>query len=207
MSDILRDAFKKIDVALTFDRTEAMSFLLLDGHRSCFQPPFLDYITVEDMKWTVCIGVPYGTHVCQVGDSSKQNGAFKMALTVAKQSILEKKMNMQFERANIEHQNIVGIIHYAREKSFACVSSNKKATALRGWGPLTYNLINSKELNREKNNNPVKNALSSYNVVKHMHNLHNIAGLFSFLLVLEQNVLEPHARPWIKTLSKMKITF
>ncbi len=76
MSKILRDALKKIDAALTFDRTEATPFLLLDGHGSRFQLPFLDYITAEDMKWTVCIGVPYGTHVWQVGDSSEQNGAF-----------------------------------------------------------------------------------------------------------------------------------
>jgi hypothetical protein len=129
-SDILRDALKKIDAALTFDRTEAMPFLLLDGHGSCFQLPFLDCITAEGTKWTVCIGVPSGIHVWQVDDSSKQNGAFKIALTVAKQSILEKKMNMHFERADIECHDIVGIIHYAWEKSFAHVSSNKKATAL-----------------------------------------------------------------------------
>ena len=90
-SDILRDALKKIDAALTFDRTEAMPFLLLDGHGSRFQLSFLDCITAEGTKWTVCIGVPYGIHVQQVDDSSKQNGAFKIALTVAKQSIIEKK--------------------------------------------------------------------------------------------------------------------
>jgi hypothetical protein len=76
---------------LTFNRTEATPFLLLDGHGSRFQLPFLDYITAEETKWTVCIGVPYGMHVWQVSDSSEQNGAFKMAITVAKQNILEKK--------------------------------------------------------------------------------------------------------------------
>ncbi len=105
-------------------------FFLLDGHGSRFQLPFLDYITAEDTKWTDCIGVPYGTYVWQVGDSSKQNGAFKMALTVVQQSIFEKKMNVQFERTNIEHHDIVGIIHDASEKKFAHVSSNKKAMAL-----------------------------------------------------------------------------
>jgi len=91
-SVILRDALKKIDGALTFDRTEAKPFLLLDGHGSCFHLPFLDYITVEETKWTACIGVPYGTHVWQVGDSSEQNGAFKMRLTEAKQRVLKKKI-------------------------------------------------------------------------------------------------------------------
>jgi hypothetical protein len=84
-SEILRDSLTQIDSKVTFDRMEATPFLLLDGHGSRFQLPFLDYVTVQETKWTVCIGVPYGTHVWQVPDSSKQNGAFKMALTKAKQ--------------------------------------------------------------------------------------------------------------------------
>ncbi len=90
-SEILRDALRKIDTIHTFNRTEATPFLLLDVHGSCFQLLFLDHITAEETKWTVCVGVPYGMHVWQVGDSSKQNGAFKKAITMAKQSILEKK--------------------------------------------------------------------------------------------------------------------
>jgi hypothetical protein len=65
---------------------------------------------------------------------------------------------MHFERANIECHGIVGIVHYAWGKSLACVSTNKKAKALQGWGPLTHNLLDSKALKREKNNNPVKNT-------------------------------------------------
>jgi hypothetical protein len=91
MSEILRDALKHIDSKLTFDRTEGTPFLLLDGHSSRYQLPFLDYINTEENKWTVCIGVPYGTHIWQVGDSSKQNGAFKQALTVPKEEIMKKK--------------------------------------------------------------------------------------------------------------------
>jgi len=166
-SEILRDALKKIDGALTFDRTEAKPFLLLDGHGSRFQLPFLDYITAEETQWTVCIGVPYGTHVWQVGDSSEQNGAFKMALTEAKQCVLEKKMNMQLKRANIERHDIVGLVHYAWEKSFARVRNNKKATAVRGWGPLTYNLLDSEELRREKNRNPVNSAYDLCKIAGH----------------------------------------
>jgi hypothetical protein len=93
MSEILRDSLKCIEAQLTFNRSEAIPFLLLDGHGSHFQLPFLDYIAAEETKWMVCIGVPYGTHVWQVGDSSEQNGAFKMALTSAKQIILEKNEN------------------------------------------------------------------------------------------------------------------
>jgi hypothetical protein len=62
-SEILRGSLKQIDSQLTFDRMEATPFLLLDRHGSHFQLPFLDYVTVQETKWTVCIGVPYGTHV------------------------------------------------------------------------------------------------------------------------------------------------
>jgi hypothetical protein len=90
-SEILVESLAHIDRKLTFDRSEAVPFLLLDGHGSRFLLPFLDYIGAPATKWTVCIGVPYGTHIWQVGDSSEQNGAFKQALTERKQEILQKK--------------------------------------------------------------------------------------------------------------------
>jgi hypothetical protein len=69
-------------------------FLLLDGHGSRFELPFLEYITCKDHKWKVCIGVPYGTSYWQVGDSAEQNGCFKMALTKAKRNLVEKKRKL-----------------------------------------------------------------------------------------------------------------
>jgi hypothetical protein len=54
-------------------------FLILDGHGSCFDLLFLEYINNPAHKWTVCIGVPYGTSYWQVGDSSEQNGSFKVS--------------------------------------------------------------------------------------------------------------------------------
>jgi hypothetical protein len=65
------EALKHIDKNLTIDQSEATPFLMLDGHGSSFQLPFLNYInSPENSKWTVCIGVPYGTHIWQVRDSS-----------------------------------------------------------------------------------------------------------------------------------------
>jgi hypothetical protein len=96
----LRDALKKIDALLTLDHTEANPFIFLDGHGSCFQLPLQDYITTEETKWTICIGVAHGTHVWQVGDSFEQNGTFKMALTEAN-NMSWKKMNVQLERVNM----------------------------------------------------------------------------------------------------------
>jgi hypothetical protein len=158
-SEILVEALKHIDKKLTIDRSEATPFLLLDGHGSRFQLPFLNYINSPENKWTVCIGVPYGTHIWQVGDSSEQNGAFKQALTVRKQEVLERKTDMRLGSANIERHDIVGLVHYAWNKSFACEEANRKATAARGWCPLTYNLLDCPELIKEKNNNPVEQAM------------------------------------------------
>ena len=90
-SNILMDVLQHIDRCLSWDRTEATPFLLLDGHGSRFELPFLDYVNSEETKWTVCIGVPYGTNLWQVGDSAQQNGAYESRLTLEKQLLLEKK--------------------------------------------------------------------------------------------------------------------
>jgi hypothetical protein len=52
----------------------------------------------------------------------------------------------------------LGVIHYSWGPSFAQVTSNKKATAARGWNPLTYDLVDNEELRRDKACNPVKHA-------------------------------------------------
>ena len=69
-----------------------MPFLLLDGHESRFELPFLTYITNPDHPWKVCIGVPYGTSLWQVADSKEQNGSFKIALSKIKKRIVEQKI-------------------------------------------------------------------------------------------------------------------
>ena len=61
-SVILRDALATIDHYNVMDRSSGRKpFLLLDGHGSQFELPFLEYITNANHKWMVCIGVPYGT--------------------------------------------------------------------------------------------------------------------------------------------------
>jgi hypothetical protein len=156
-SDILTNVLKYLDKKLDFDRSEADPFLLLDGHGSRFELPFLDYINNPSSKWTVCIGVPYGTNLWQVGDSSQQNGAFKMCLTVEKHNLLEKKTKLCLD-SKIERHDAVGLVHRAWLKSFMKVESNKRAISDRGWNPLNYNLLDHDELHRVRDNNPVKNA-------------------------------------------------
>ena len=76
-----------------FPRNDGVKpFLLLDGHGSRLEYPFLQYINKEEDYWVVCLGVPYGTALWQVGDSKQQNGTFNVAMTKGKQDLLEESM-------------------------------------------------------------------------------------------------------------------
>ncbi len=74
---------KTIDGLKVFHQSTGLNpFLLLDGHESCFELEFLEYVNSAYTKWDCCIGLPYGMFCWQVGDSSKQNGCFKMEQNV-----------------------------------------------------------------------------------------------------------------------------
>jgi hypothetical protein len=60
--------------------------LLLDGHHLQMELEFLEYINQPANKWHVCIGVPCGTHLWQVADSSQVNGRFKIEIAKEKVS-------------------------------------------------------------------------------------------------------------------------
>jgi hypothetical protein len=103
-------AMDELDV---FDPSTGLSpFLLLDGHGSRFELEFLEYINTLEHKWNCCIGLPYGTSYWQVGDSSEQNGCFKMAFTRAKQELVSKKNDDGLEYA-INKTDIVGLVRTA----------------------------------------------------------------------------------------------
>jgi hypothetical protein len=67
-------------------------------------------------------------------------------------------MELQIDQVIIERHEIVGIMHYAWGQSFACIPTNKKETASHGWNPLTDNLLENKDLKREKSSNPFKHS-------------------------------------------------
>ena len=46
-------------------------FLLLDGHGSQLELSFLQYVNIDKNKWYVCLGLPNGKSLWQVGDSSQ----------------------------------------------------------------------------------------------------------------------------------------
>jgi hypothetical protein len=141
-----------IDENAKFDRTEATLMLLLDGHGSRFESTYLEYVNDARNKWTVCIGVPYGTNLWQVDDSAEQNGAFKIAGEKRKEFVLQEKSQLRLNFKIEKQQDIVGIVHYAWNASFARVETNKKAIANRGWYPTNFILLDSRELDKNKNN-------------------------------------------------------
>jgi hypothetical protein len=154
--ELLAEMLQYMDKLVLFDRSDGIPpFLLLDGHGSRFELPFLEYIMNKEHEWKVCIGVPYGTSYWQVGDSAEQNGCFKMALSKAKRLLVEKKENAALI-GTIEKTDIVGLVTYAWKHSFDRVASNRKAIAERGWGPLNYNLLLHPEINLNQTNGGVQ---------------------------------------------------
>ncbi len=163
-SDLLVTFLQKLDELELFPRENGLKpFLLLDGHGSRLELPFLQYVNDDDHRWIVCIGVPYGTSYWQVGDSSEQNGSYKMALTKSKRELVMKKQRSCFKNPRIETYEIVMIMSEAWQKSFGRVPFNKDAIAARGWYPLTRNLLDHPEIAATKENGGEETAESDSN--------------------------------------------
>ena len=146
-SQILADALEHIDRSNVFQRKDGkFPFLLLDGHQSRFELPFLEYITNKRHEWQVCIGVPYGTSLWQVADSKEQNGSYKISLARAKKTFLEKKLSMFIDPPSLVATDIIPLVNKAWSDSFSRIEKNKKAIAERGWGPCNRNLLLYKEI-------------------------------------------------------------
>ena len=96
-----------------FPRIEGLTpFVLLDGHGSRFELPFLEYINNPEHEWAVTIGVLYGTAIWQVGDSAEQNGNFNMLSVKAKRKIVDDKERLMIA-PTIEPWEIINIINSA----------------------------------------------------------------------------------------------
>jgi len=158
---LLKDMLMAIDQQNVFDCTTSLNpFLLLDGHGSQFELEFLSYIHSEDTKWDVCIGLPYGTSYWQVGDSTEQNDCFKMALTKAKQQLVQYKNDCGLDFV-IEKEDVVGLVGKAWKASFARTETNVKAICQRGWGPraLNFNVLLHPEIPSSKPGEKQSSAL------------------------------------------------
>jgi hypothetical protein len=82
-----------------------------------------------------------------VGDSSEQNGSFKMALYKAKRNYLTYRdvSDQQFVPTNI-----IALVKTAWKDSFACVRQLRKAIMQWGWNPLNYVLLDNPALALKK---------------------------------------------------------
>ena len=88
---ILVDILETVDDLDVFDQAGGVTpFLCVDGHDSRFEFPLLSYVCNHLHIWTVCIGVPYGTALWQIGDSAEQNNSCSMASVVYKRETVEE---------------------------------------------------------------------------------------------------------------------
>jgi hypothetical protein len=152
--EILMDTLRILDNLNVFERSNDLSpFVLLDGHQSQFDETFLRYINDKRHRWSVAIGVPYGTQVWQVGDSSEQNGAFKMSFDKWHDLFFDKKRHLGIPPAFIR-TDIVPLVLRAFQERFAKVESNQKAISERGWGPenLDRKLLQNAQILSTRNN-------------------------------------------------------
>ena len=71
-SELLKEMLERMDSFDLFPRIPGgpLTFLLLDGHDSRLQLPFLRYKNDPDHPWIVCLGLPNGTALWQVGDAA-----------------------------------------------------------------------------------------------------------------------------------------
>ena len=131
--------------------------MLLDGHQSRFDLGFLKYINNKETAYTVCIGVPYGTSYWQVGDSTQQNGCFKMYQSKFKEWLVNKKVLMMNSKNEIAPTDIIPIVNYAWDRSFAKVESNRHAISERGWLPYNRHILLHKDLRPSMTQQHIKN--------------------------------------------------
>lgn len=161
-SELLAKMLEMIDSKNLFDRSNGNTpFLLLDGHHSRFMLPFLEYINNPATKWTVNIGVPYGTHLWQVADSAECNSSFKLAL--AKSQLEYVANNKDGIKESFYPSDIVPLVRMAWSSSFARHTHCKRAIAERGWGPLNYVLLDHLKIKiTDASNDEVNNTVTSY---------------------------------------------
>ena len=141
---ILTNIFRRLDDLKIYDedrRQGRIPFVLLDGHQSRFDVNFLCYINDDNHRWNVTLGVPYGTALWQVGDSSEQNGKFKMLLGEAKKELYGKRLAMFLQGLQLIRYDILPLVNRCWPPAFADVANNCNAIVERGWYPFCRNLL------------------------------------------------------------------
>jgi hypothetical protein len=101
----------------------------------------------DDPAWMSSIGLPNGTAVWQLGDSSEQKGSYKMAMTREKDALVLYKQRMEMPLA-IQRCDVMPLIHRTVAPSFCRVDSNIKALRARGWVECNSILMDHPEVRR-----------------------------------------------------------
>jgi hypothetical protein len=180
-SELLVSFLKHMDDLDLFPREDGLKpFLLLDGHCSRLELPFLQYVNDPNHEWVVCIGVPYGTSYWQVADSSEQNGSYKMALSTAKKELVKQKQRACFQNARIETYEIVIVVNEAWKQSFSRIEYNKKAIAVRGWFPLTRNLLDHPEIAASKDPSSQDENMESQSTAASSNNQRSLVATLNY---------------------------
>ena len=145
--EMLADIFRCLDKLAVCPRGEGVPnpCLLLDGHGSRFDPEFFEHIMNDDHRWGAFVGVPFGAALWQVGDATQCNGSFKIALTKAKQELIElrKKLGLPVK---FKTSDVIPLLNKAWADSFGGASKTKKALADRGWNPLNMALLKNPDV-------------------------------------------------------------
>ena len=130
-----------MDARKLFDRTDGrLPFVLLDGHGSRAEHEFIEHANDPKHEWVVCAGVPCGTSLWQLGDSSEQNGSFNVEMTRAKAELADLKMELSLAPKLVPADAML-LTSKAWTKSFARKDTNRKAIAERGWHPCNRVLL------------------------------------------------------------------
>ena len=78
----------------------------------------------------------------QTADSEQQNGCYKIAETKGKEELLALKRLLKFKK-KFSIADVIPLIGFAWDRSFAVVESNKDVICERGWFPLNFSLLNN----------------------------------------------------------------
>jgi hypothetical protein len=152
-SEMLADMLRTMDGLNLFPRTPLgpKPFLLLDGHGSRFELPFLEYIWHQEHQWFVAHGVPNGTAVWQVGDTSEQNGTAKVEKSEATDELILLKEKYGQPRT-IKQHDIMPIMNRIVQKAFCWPDRNVCVHRRLGWGPreLNRNILTFPEVLRTR---------------------------------------------------------
>lgn len=142
------------DIDLTSDgRTPAS---VLDGHFTRLSLIFLLYIDFmkSTTPWGSALGVPYNTHIWQIGDSEAANGAYKDHLSRSKRTILlartARGTHLGSSQAALQPTDVIPLVCKAWSESFEKVSKLQRALERRGLNPLNRKLLSDPDVLKTK---------------------------------------------------------